>query len=186
MDNTGSVHELQKMSLAAKRIQQERIQFRKRRPFGFFANFTKKESGEQDIMRWHCGVKMPDDGPWKGATVEMHMTFSNDFPGRPPKVVLKQISNEVVFHPNIYPSGAVCLSILNEDKDWRPTLTVLTVLTGIRDLLGAPNPHSPAQEKALAVYQQDPDHTAWLKKVAEQAKKINDGVAYKPEDSAGK
>jgi hypothetical protein len=30
----------------------------------------------------------------------------------------------VLFHPNIYPSGTVCLSILNEDEDWRPSLTI--------------------------------------------------------------
>jgi ubiquitin-protein ligase len=31
------------------------------------------------------------------------------------------------FHPNIYPSGTVCLSILNEDEDWKPSITVKQV-----------------------------------------------------------
>jgi hypothetical protein len=31
------------------------------------------------------------------------------------------------FHPNIYPSGTVCLSILDEEKDWKPTITVKQV-----------------------------------------------------------
>ncbi len=32
------------------------------------------------------------------------------------------------FHPNVYPSGTVCLSILNEDEDWKPSITVKQVL----------------------------------------------------------
>lgn len=31
------------------------------------------------------------------------------------------------FHPNIYPSGTVCLSILNEAEDWRPAITIKQV-----------------------------------------------------------
>lgn len=36
------------------------------------------------------------------------------------------------FHPNIYPSGTVCLSILNEDEGWRPSITVKQILLGIQ------------------------------------------------------
>lgn len=36
------------------------------------------------------------------------------------------------FHPNIYPSGTVCLSILNEDEGWRPSITVRQILLGIQ------------------------------------------------------
>lgn len=32
-----------------------------------------------------------------------------------------------LFHPNVYPSGTVCLSILEEDKDWRPAITIKQV-----------------------------------------------------------
>jgi hypothetical protein len=32
-----------------------------------------------------------------------------------------------LFHPNIFPSGTVCLSILNEEKAWVPTITVKQV-----------------------------------------------------------
>jgi hypothetical protein len=33
----------------------------------------------------------------------------------------------VIFHPNVFPSGTVCLSILNEEKAWRPSITVKQV-----------------------------------------------------------
>ena len=41
------------------------------------------------------------------------MEFSEDYPNKPPKCKFAP----VLFHPNIYPSGTVCLSILNEDED---------------------------------------------------------------------
>ena len=56
------------------------------------------------------------------------------------------------FHPNVYPSGTVCLSILNEDDGWRPSLTVRNILLGVQDLLGDPNPHSPAQSDAYMLF----------------------------------
>lgn len=41
----------------------------------------------------------------------------------------------VLFHPNIFPSGTVCLSILDAEKDWKPAITVKQLLVGIQDLL---------------------------------------------------
>ena len=65
------------------------------------------------------------------------MEFSQDFPNKPPKckrvyrcprlTVLVSAAGQfkpVLFHPNVYPSGTVCLSILNEDEDWKPSLTI--------------------------------------------------------------
>ena len=41
------------------------------------------------------------------------------------------------FHPNIYPSGTVCLSILNEEEGWRPSITVKQILLGVQVSGGA-------------------------------------------------
>lgn len=38
-----------------------------------------------------------------------------------------------IFHPNVYPSGTVCLSILDEDKDWRPAVTIKQVSCTVQD-----------------------------------------------------
>ena len=32
-----------------------------------------------------------------------------------------------LFHPNVYPSGTVCLSILDEEKGWKPAITIKQV-----------------------------------------------------------
>lgn len=60
-----------------------------------------------------------------------------------------------IFHPNVYPSGTVCLSLLNAEKDWKPSLTVRQILTGIQLLLDDPNIRDPAQAAAYASFVHD-------------------------------
>lgn len=60
-----------------------------------------------------------------------------------------------LFHPNVYPSGTVCLSILNEEEAWKPAITVKQILLGIQDLLNDPNPESPAQAEAYNLFKRD-------------------------------
>jgi len=98
------------------------------------------------------------------------MEFSEDFPNKPPKCQFKP----VLFHPNIYPSGTVCLSILNEDEDWKPSLSVSQILVGIQDLLGAPNPNSPAQAEPFLMF--TTQKADYVKKVREQVRLIGKSV----------
>jgi hypothetical protein len=44
------------------------------------------------------------------------------------------------FHPNIFPCGTVCLSILNDDSDWQPGISVQQILSGIQAI----QPSNPA------------------------------------------
>ena len=60
-----------------------------------------------------------------------------------------------LFHPNVYPSGTVCLSILNEEEGWKPAITIKQILLGVQDLLDDPNPDSPAQADAYNLYRKD-------------------------------
>ena len=79
---------------------------------------------------------------------------------RPPKCVFKP----VIPHPNIYPSGTVCLSILNEEEDWKPHITVKQILMGIQKLLkDEPNIDSPAQQEPLNLYKNNREE--YMKKV---------------------
>ena len=57
---------------------------------------------------------------WEGGSYPLTLHFSEDYPSKPPKCKFPQ----GFFHPNVYPSGTVCLSILNEDS-------VCTILLGI-------------------------------------------------------
>ena len=37
-------------------------------------------------------------------------------------------SGNPLFQPNIYPSGNICLSLLDADKAWKPSLTIKHLL----------------------------------------------------------
>ena len=74
-----------------------------------------------------------------------------------------------LFHPNVYPSGTICLSILNEEEGWRPAITIKQMLLGIQDLLDTPNPNSPAQSEAYQMFVQD--KASYAKRVRQEAAK---------------
>ena len=88
---------------------------------------------------------------WEGGVYKMTLEFTEDYPNKPPKCKFVP----VLFHPNVYPSGTVCLSILNEDEDWRPSLTIPQILLGIQDLMCNPNEKSPAQADPYVAYTQN-------------------------------
>jgi ubiquitin-conjugating enzyme E2 I len=71
-----------------------------------------------------------------------------------------------LFHPNVYPSGTICLSILDESSGWKPAITIKQMLLGIQDLLNNPNPLSPAQSAAIELYSKD--KAAYNRKIREQ------------------
>lgn len=86
--------------------------------------------------------------PWEGGLYKLRMIFKDDYPTSPPKCKFEP----PLFHPNVYPSGTVCLSLLDEEKDWRPAITIKQILLGIQDLLNEPNIKDPAQAEAYTIY----------------------------------
>ena len=71
-------------------------------------------------------------------------------------IIVVGVFKPVLFHPNVYPSGTVCLSLLNPKKSefgWRPSISVKEILLGIQHLLEAPNWADPAQAEPVVVHQ---------------------------------
>ncbi|KAJ1512190.1 Ubiquitin-conjugating enzyme 13 [Coelomomyces lativittatus] len=79
------------------------------------------------------------------------MVFPKNYPEMPP--TLKFISN--MWHPNVYPDGNVCISILHPPGDdkwgyehaserWLPVHTVETIILSVISMLSDPNDQSPA------------------------------------------
>lgn len=110
----------------------------------------------------------------KGAKFADQFVHRAEYPTKPPKCKsrhafvsyifrLKRLSANIssgkfvppLFHPNVYPSGTVCLSILNEEEAWKPAITIKQILLGIQDLLNDPNPESPAQAEAYNLFKKD-------------------------------
>jgi ubiquitin-conjugating enzyme E2 I len=137
--------------IAKQRLLAERKQWRKDKPFGFFARPDKNVDGSINIFRWICGIPGKKETAWEGGVYPLTLEFSEEYPAKPPKCSF----DEGFYHPNVYPSGRVCLSIVDEDIDWRPAITVKQILTGIQDLLDTPNPKSPAQRDAYMVFVRD-------------------------------
>ena len=78
--------------------------------------------------------------------IEVDVCLRIDYPSKPPKCLLffsvyrKTVPpvaynrylgkfTPALFHPNVYPSGTVCLSILDEEKDWKPAITIKQVMS---------------------------------------------------------
>jgi ubiquitin-conjugating enzyme E2 I len=76
------------------------------------------------------------------------LKFSESFPITAPQCIF----TPPIPHPNIFPSGAVCLSILS--YDWKPAITVKQILLGIQELLGDPNLKSPANQDMYLMFRE--------------------------------
>lgn len=115
-------------------------------------------------MNWNIGIPGKAGTIWENGLYKLSVAFSPEYPTKPPKVRFQA----GFYHPNVYPSGTVCLSILNEDEDWRPALTMKQIALGIQELLDSPNLDSPAQAEAYQTYKRD--RRLYERKVKEQAK----------------
>ncbi|KAI3921629.1 hypothetical protein MKW92_018828 [Papaver armeniacum] len=120
--------------IARGRLTEERKAWRKNHPHRL------SPDGSVNLMTWQCTIL---------TTLASHQNAS---------------SLQIFFHPNVYPSGTVCLSILNEDSGWRPAITVKQILVGIQDLLDQPNPADPAQTDGYHLFIQ------YKRRVKQQAK----------------
>ncbi|CAB9504358.1 SUMO-conjugating enzyme UBC9 [Seminavis robusta] len=137
--------------IAQGRLREERKNWRKDHPYGFFARPESSGEGSSNIMKWNAGVPGKEGTDWEGGVYKVAMEFSADYPSKPPKCKFVP----PLFHPNVYPSGTICLSILNEEEGWRPAISIKQILLGIQDLLDDPNPASPAQSEAFNLYMND-------------------------------
>ncbi|KAG9065242.1 hypothetical protein KI688_002565 [Linnemannia hyalina] len=132
---------------------------------GLFLN-----SQEQEKMPKSSCSK--DEGGFYKAT----MTFPVDYPLMPPK--LKFVTD--MYHPNVYPTGEVCISILHppgEDKygyeqaseRWTPVHTVETILISVISMLSSPNDESPANIEAAKEWREN--YPSFKKKVQRIARR---------------
>ncbi|KAI8854326.1 ubiquitin-conjugating enzyme/RWD-like protein [Chytridium lagenaria] len=146
------------------RLTEERKQWRKDHPYGFWAKPDKNADNTMNLLSWKVGIPGKPGTSWENGVYTLHIAFPEDYPQKPPKCKFVP----PLFHPNVYPSGTVCLSILNEEQDWKPAITLRQILLGIQDLLNDPNPDSPAQQEAYMLFKKD--KVAYEKRIKQQAK----------------
>lgn len=87
----------------------------------------------------------PDEGFYRGGRFTFQFKVSEDYPHSPPKVKCLN----TIYHPNIDLEGNVCLNILRED--WKPVLTINSIVYGLQYLFLEPNPDDPLNKEAASL-----------------------------------
>jgi ubiquitin-conjugating enzyme E2 R len=109
------------------------------------------------------------------------MTFPNNYPYSPPTIKF----NRPIYHPNIYPDGKLCISILHAPgvdemsgelatERWSPLQGAESVLRSILLLLDDPEVSSPANVDAGVLYRKDRE--AYIKRAKEDVEKSNQDI----------
>lgn len=88
---------------------------------------------EEDILKGYAVITGPKDSLYYGGTYMYTFTFPRDYPHSPPVAYYHTNDGETRFHPNMYKSGKVCLSILNtwRGEPWSGCQTIRSVLLTI-------------------------------------------------------
>ncbi|ROT39216.1 ubiquitin-conjugating enzyme [Sodiomyces alkalinus F11] len=129
---------------------------------------------ERNLLHWKIGLMVVNpDSVFNGAYLKATMTFSSEYPYQPPTF---QFASKKIVHPNIYPDGKLCISILHtpgEDDQsgeqacerWSPLQGVESVLRSVLLLLDDPEINSPANVDAGVLYRDN--RAEYNKKAAE-------------------
>ncbi|KAK9504977.1 hypothetical protein O3M35_009139 [Rhynocoris fuscipes] len=139
---------LKALALEYKSLQEEPIE-----------GFQVKLVNDECLFEWEVAIFGPPDTLYEGGYFKARMKFPADYPYSPPTI--KFLSK--VWHPNVYQSGDLCISILHPPIDdpqsgempcerWNPTQTVRTILLSVISLLNEPNTFSPANVDASVMY----------------------------------
>ena len=112
--------------------------------------FFSVEPDIKNFFIWNVLLIGPPESPFEGGIFKCQFKFGQNYPNTPPE--FKFLTN--IPHPNIYPDGKVCISILHEGKDewgyediserWNPSHSVNSVLMSILSMFTNPNFESPA------------------------------------------
>lgn len=118
------------------------------------------EDDDVNLQRWRFALMVINsDSAFNGGYFKAEMVFPNDYPYSPPKFRFLI----PIYHPNIYPDGNLCISILHKPGEdmisgeaaserWSPLQGVESVLRSVLLLLDDPEIHSPANVDAGVMY----------------------------------
>ncbi|KAH8923043.1 putative QRI8-E2 ubiquitin-conjugating enzyme [Atractiella rhizophila] len=119
---------------------------------------------ESNFFTWECLIRAPDGTPFEGGVFLATLEFPKEYPLMPPKMKF----HPPLFHPNIYASGEVCISILHPPGDdpnmyessserWSPVQSVEKILLSVVSMLAEPNVESGANVDACKLLRTDKD-----------------------------
>ncbi|KAF5391276.1 hypothetical protein D9757_001960 [Collybiopsis confluens] len=142
------------------------------------------EPKEENLFEWDCSITAESDSPYKGGTFKFTLTLPSNFPFKAPSVQFKT----KIYHPGINEDGAICVPVLRDEvwsnvdffrllmlvtifQQWKPSVTLATVLSIIQDKLNNPSHDDPFEPDIAALLKNDKSKflaTAkeWTKKYA--------------------
>jgi ubiquitin-conjugating enzyme E2 D len=103
---------------------------------------------DNDLFHWYAIIMGPSDSPYAGGIFRLDVRLPQKYPYEAPRISF----TTKIYHPNISPSGQICLDILK--NKWSPTLTIKKVLLSISSLLTDPNPDDPLDGGAARLYRE--------------------------------
>ncbi|KII84104.1 hypothetical protein PLICRDRAFT_168176 [Plicaturopsis crispa FD-325 SS-3] len=127
---------------------------------------------DDNLYEWEILVIGPPDTMYEGGFFKARLTFPPEFPLLPPK--MRFITP--MWHPNIYPDGLVCVSILHAPGDdqygyedagerWMPVHTVESILLSVISLLSSDKPNLDSPANIDAAKEVRTDFPTYKKKV---------------------
>eukprot|EP01122_Echinamoeba_exundans_P013099 TRINITY_DN5662_c0_g1_i1.p1 TRINITY_DN5662_c0_g1~~TRINITY_DN5662_c0_g1_i1.p1 ORF type:complete len:176 (+),score=30.38 TRINITY_DN5662_c0_g1_i1:26-553(+) len=119
---------------------------------------------EDDFFNWEAIIMGPPDTSYENGFFKAILKFPTDYPLSPPKMIF----TSEMWHPNIYPNGEVCISILHppgedpnmyerSDERWSPVLGVQQILLSVVSMIAEPNLESPANLDAAKMFRTNPE-----------------------------
>ncbi|OJD31607.1 ubiquitin conjugating enzyme [Diplodia corticola] len=127
-------------------------------------SWTNIELVNENIFEWDVAlIVLNPDSIYYGGYFKAKMNFPKNYPFSPPDFKFMR----PLWHPNVYPDGRLCISILHppgEDEmsgelaseRWSPAQRVESVLLSILSLLDDGEPSSPANVDAGVMLRKDP------------------------------
>ncbi|QEU62780.1 Ubc7 [Kluyveromyces lactis] len=140
---------------AQKRLLKELEKLTKDSPEGILAS----PIDDSNLFQWDCLIMGPPDSCYEGGVFNARLDFPKDYPLNPPKLTFQPS----ILHPNIYPNGEVCISILHspgsdpnmyehECERWSPVQSVEKILLSVMSILSEPNIESGANIDACILW----------------------------------
>ncbi|KAK7689126.1 hypothetical protein QCA50_007817 [Cerrena zonata] len=129
---------------ALRRINKELSDLRNRPIEGLIVN-----PDEDNLLHWKCTIKASADSPYRNGFFHFNLDLPTDFPFKPPTVAF----TTKIYHPGINEEGHICVPVLRDQ--WKPTVTLSSVLAIIQEKLNNPSPDDPFEPEIAAMLKND-------------------------------
>ncbi|TID19367.1 hypothetical protein E2P81_ATG06536 [Venturia nashicola] len=148
--------------------------------------WTNIELVNENMFEWSVAlICLNTDSLYYGGYFKAKMTFPSNYPYQPPTFKFLR----PLYHPNIYPDGRLCISILHPPGDdeqsgetaaerWNPSQRVESVLISVLSLLDDAEVSSPANVDAGVMLRNSPDKYKEMIKKDLQASKADIPEGY--------